>query len=1421
MPRSNSSGFVMTVLERWVWSGLFVAVGCIAAWQPGECVADDLVVSVPAEQPQLLFWLDAAAVDVAESGAASPMEPMSISQWSSRLGGGPDSLPPAFRAWIPEREVAEVVRVAEQADPNKQPKLLRLGTHSVVRFDGEDDHFRMPGFVEAPSSLTVFIVAALHENPGNFRGLLAANAVDQRDYQSGFNIDLGPSPSTRFSQLNIEGRGFGGAQNLLNSETAFGRVQLLQVTIDAQRRAVQLHVDGQLAGTRDYEPGPISLDQWTVGGRFYTNGPGTHVVRGPLAADLAEVIVFRGALLEAQAEVVCHYLREKHQGLEEALAATLPRALNQGVEWTPVPNPPLVRMLPGGFEVQELPLELTNINNVRYRHDGKLVTLGYNGDIHLLTDTDGDGLEDQATVFWKNNGSLRGPIGMVVTPPGYAQGSGVFVASKGKVSLILDDNNDDVADRERVVASGWEEIPQNVDAVGMALGPDGSLYFGLGTANYANGYLIDEQGLAHYDLKSDRGTVQRVSPDFEKRETIATGIRFPIAFEFNHWGDLFCTEQEGATWLPNGNPFDELLHIPLEPTAHSATGWKHFGFPPRHPRHNPDVIDEPSTFDYGPQHQSTCGMVFNEPVGGGPVFGPSSWQHNAIVCGESRGKIWRTMLTKTPVGYVADSRLIAGLQMLTVDACVSPRGDLVIACHSGPPDWGTGPLGIGKLFRVRMSDPEVARPVAAWAESPHEIRIAYDRPLDPLSLAGATGKTSIHFGANVRAGDRWENLVPPYAVVQRQHLQPRFELPVVGSSLTPDLRTLIVNTAAMRGRDHHAVLLDLPSHTTEVDLTASGLRARWVAKGATAPAWEGYLPHLDLNVARDWLAGSAGHEPLWSLLTQPGTLTFESVLDLRDLLRPAVQSGEKLDFQWPPEVATFAVVGSNEVQLHASLLTLTDGQPSGEVTLETHSSEANGTEVRAVTLPAGGSGWVRARVQIETGGPQSLAFYPTYWTEEDPTWRPLQKHRFWLPWISIGQQPDSPADDVLAEELAKLGGSWGRGRQLFHSDQTQCYKCHRVGLDSGGEIGPDLGNLVHRDLASVVRDIQHPSFSINPDYVGQILELNDGRMLTGVLRSQGDYLLVGDSDGKVTEVLASDVERMQPHAKSIMPDNLWEKLSEEQRNDLLTFLLVPAPQMPLDAPLPAPPLRTRAEVAAALAGSEPLPDSLRTLNLVLVDGVKDHGPGEHDYPAWQRTWTQLLRAGKNLSISNAREFPSDEQLAAADVVIFFQKGSFDGPRPGKLDQFLAKGGGVVMIHWAVNGNDQVKDFAQRIGFASWGGRIKYRHGPLTLDVRNPEHPIVRNFDRVQLYDESYWELTGEESSVTVLATSTEDGVPTPQMWVRQHEQGRVFVSIPGHYNWTFDDPLFRILLLRGIAWTAGEPIDRFNELVPLGARMGN
>ena len=1073
-------------------------------------------------------------------------------------------------------------------------------------------------------------------------------------------------------------------------------------------------------------------------------------------------------------------------------------------------DPPAIQMLVPGFDVLEIPIKLTNINNVRFRPDGKLFTLGYNGDVHLLSDADGDGLEDHAKLFWKNEGSLRGPIGMLVTPEDYPLGDGIFTPSKGKVSLIVDKDGDDVADEEIVVAKGWNEIPQNVDATGVAMDDEGYLYFGLGTANYANAYLVDDQGKAQYDIHSDRGSVQRVSPDFKSRETISTGVRFPIAFAFNKAGDLFCTEQEGATWLPNGNPFDELLHIVPD---------RHYGFPPRHPQHNPGVIDEPSVFDFSPQHQSTCGMVFNESVNGGPVFGPDWWADSAIICGESRGKIWRTQLSKSSSGYVASTQLLACLQMLTVDACVAPDGDLVVACHSGPPDWGTGPTGIGKLFRIRMTGADVARPVNVWPNSQHEIQIAFDRRLDATTLKGIADKIVIQYGDHVRAGDQFETLVPPYAVVQQQMLVPRRELAVHGIALSANRRDLLLQTESMRVNSHYAITIPHGVHVQseqanpnrqhrriDLDLALNGVNAT-LAEALSRPEaklWSGWLPHFDWRVSDEFTRRSAVHDKLRSQLTKGGVLTLQSRLDLTDVLRPKVQPGSTPDYQWPQEEVTLVAHSSQPLTL------------AGEGRQIVATRMTDGRFEARLMVPVASAKSFQLTAQITVAPDRVPDFAIAVSTNEDDRLRALPLRRFFLPWT-----PESDRDSKAAEirSIAELeGGNWGHGRRVFHSEAASCSECHAI-HGAGRTIGPDLTNLVHRDYASVLRDILNPSFAINPDYLGQIVLMNDGRVLTGVLQTKGGELYLGDNTGKVTRVERAEIDLMKSAEVSIMPKGIDEKLTAQQMRDLMTFLLTPPPHMPLDSPLQAPPIRSRAEVAAVLAGSQPLSADLKQLSVVLVAGNKDHGPGEHDYPAWQIQWGQLLSAAERVRVEAAWDFPGDKQLADADVMIFFQKGAWNDERQEKMDAYFARGGGAVYIHWAVNGDDRAGDFSRRIGLSSKGGSIGYRHGPLSLQVHNADHPIMRNIEPLQLYDESYWRLTGEPQDVTLLATSIEEGAPRPQLWSYERSAGRVFVSIPGHYNWTFDDPIFRAILLRGVAWTARQPVDRFNDIVPLGARM--
>jgi type 1 glutamine amidotransferase len=75
--------------------------------------------------------------------------------------------------------------------------------------------------------------------------------------------------------------------------------------------------------------------------------------------------------------------------------------------------------------------------------------------------------------------------------------------------------------------------------------------------------------------------------------------------------------------------------------------------------------------------------------------------------------------------------------------------------------------------------------------------------------------------------------------------------------------------------------------------------------------------------------------------------------------------------------------------------------------------------------------------------------------------------------------------------------------------------------------------------------------------------------------------------------------------------------------------------------------------------------------------------------------------------------------------------------------------------------------------------------------------------------------------VRVLATAIEEGARRPLFWTAEYGGGRVFVSIPGHYSWSFDDPVFRAIVLRGLAWATGDGVDRYDPLVTLGARIAD
>ncbi len=284
-----------------------------------------------------------------------------------------------------------------------------------------------------------------------------------------------------------------------------------------------------------------------------------------------------------------------------------------------------------------------------------------------------------------------------------------------------------------------------------------------------------------------------------------------------------------------------------------------------------------------------------------------------------------------------------------------------------------------------------------------------------------------------------------------------------------------------------------------------------------------------------------------------------------------------------------------------------------------------------------------------------------------------------------------------------------------------------------------------------------------------------------------------------------------------------------------------------------PELRSRAEVAAVLdKAPKPQADaSLRPLTILFAGGAKDHPPRSHSHDVLPKRWKVLLggagpgdEAVTNLyrpqveedqalitagspqvKALSTLEWPTEEQFATADVIMLYQhpKCLSDAKHQQQLDAFLNRGGGLVLSHYVLwNPSAALADL---LGLAK-GKESQYKHKVVTLKLPETRHPIMHGLpDTFTLADECFWNLQGDRGKITALATSDEivgnQVSAEPVIWAYERGKGRVVASTLGHFDWTFDDPFFRTILLRGLAWAAGESPYRFDPLILRGIPLRN
>ncbi|MGH9657711.1 MAG: ThuA domain-containing protein, partial [Bryobacteraceae bacterium] len=117
-------------------------------------------------------------------------------------------------------------------------------------------------------------------------------------------------------------------------------------------------------------------------------------------------------------------------------------------------------------------------------------------------------------------------------------------------------------------------------------------------------------------------------------------------------------------------------------------------------------------------------------------------------------------------------------------------------------------------------------------------------------------------------------------------------------------------------------------------------------------------------------------------------------------------------------------------------------------------------------------------------------------------------------------------------------------------------------------------------------------------------------------------------------------------------------------------------------------------------------------------------------------------------------------------------------------------------------------FAGITGGAKQHGERNFRAGKLTLKFEDRAHPIVQGIPDFEMNDEMFF-LLRVVPGMHVLATSADpSGAAVPQLWtyetsVEGGRRYRAFVSLQGHQHASFEQPEYRTLLLRGIAWAGG------------------
>ena len=167
-------------------------------------------------------------------------------------------------------------------------------------------------------------------------------------------------------------------------------------------------------------------------------------------------------------------------------------------------------------------------------------------------------------------------------------------------------------------------------------------------------------------------------------------------------------------------------------------------------------------------------------------------------------------------------------------------------------------------------------------------------------------------------------------------------------------------------------------------------------------------------------------------------------------------------------------------------------------------------------------------------------------------------------------------------------------------------------------MGPDITGANRQNLDYLLENIIDPSAVIPKEYAATVLELNDGRVIIGIVKNETPATVTVVTATETLTLPHNDIASRKASDKSMMPDDLIAQLKGPDLRALIAYLQCPS-QVPL---------------------------------LATVDNAKDLFNGK-DLTGWQGD-AKLWRVDKGEIVGTTRGLPRNEFLSSQMIAEDFR-----------------------------------------------------------------------------------------------------------------------------------------------------------------------